>query len=158
MSSLRHLVVLQAECVRLCHELMTCLEDERVALIAVKAEEIAQTNARKEALGNHLKVARKAVRDTLLAKYGVETMKGALERMIEPEKTQWALEIEAWDLLWRKTRDKLMANQELIRHSLRNMNGIVESLKRLMGDGGTYSAAGKRVDAGTEGKVVEASY
>lgn len=121
-------------------ELQECLHEERTALIELKTEIIVQTNFKKEDLGRQLTLRRK------------EFSQLAKELGTIPE--NWK---ERWQPEWEKIEVSCKSNQDFIRHSLKNLNLIVDNLKRIFGENPTYSPTGKKVDGSGSGKMVEAS-
>ena len=65
---------------------------------------------------------------------------------------------EAWSREWSATRSQGEDNQAFLRHSVRNMNLLMENMKRLLGDAPLYGAKGTSTQASASGKVVEAKY
>jgi hypothetical protein len=130
------------ECLRLCRELKSCLDEEWTCLVAYRPEGLLLTNQRKEGLIAAL-AAKKAELRLAQAQRN--------ESLTDDARTEWS---SAWELM----RDRCEENQRFMRHSLRNMECLLDNIKHLMGRSSLYSSKGKRVDMVSEGKVVTAKY
>ena len=146
------------DCQETCAQLLECLDEERLALVGLKMDQIIQSNLRKEGLV--LALRRKHTRLKAIAKvhFHSETLLELSAHLPEDEALTWRAMYETWKVDWDRVARKCEQNQKFIRHSLKNVGLIVENLKRLFGISNRYAANGKRVDSGGEGQVVQVRY
>ena len=148
---------LSSECIALARSLREVLIKERTALITLNTDEVLIQVTQKES--GILKLARKRAELKKFARtqFQAETLE-ALVFSDEELQKEWAQYKQEWITVWTELREMCEYNQKFINHSMRNLDRLVENLKRLMGQHATYSPKGKRIDQNSQGSVVEGRY
>ncbi len=149
---------LQAECIRLCVDLRSCLQRERIILIEFKVEEIPLVTLQKESLMLALVRKRGELKSYLKHRYGIEKIVLYADQLEGEPRILWLERESNWRTEWAQLRDTVRCNQDFLKHSLKNLFALSDNLKRCLGEPSLYSAKGARVELQTEGKVVAASY
>ncbi len=152
-----YLFSLSDESCALASSLKGILLKEREALITLNTEDILILVTQKES--GMMKLSRKRAE---LKKFSrTQFQQEDLEKLIfsDPElQKEWDLKKKNWAVLWTDIRNVCEHNQKFIGHSMKNLDRLVENLKRLLGQHATYSPKGKRIDQNSQGSVVEGRY
>ncbi|NBX69301.1 MAG: hypothetical protein EBR01_10115 [Proteobacteria bacterium] len=130
---------------------------ERAALITLNTEEILILVTQKES--GMLKLSRKRAEIKKFVR--TQFQQDDLEKLHFTDselQSQWNILRENWLSAWTELRNVCETNQQFINHSMKNLDRLVENLKRLLGQHATYSPKGKRVDQNSQGSVVEGRY
>lgn len=152
-----YLFNLSSECIALAGSLKEVLIKERAALITLNTDEVLILVTQKES--GILKLSRKRAELKKFARtqFQAETLE-ALAFSDEELQKYWTQLKNEWIAAWSDLRDICEHNQKFIHHSMKNLDRLVENLKRLLGQHATYSPRGKRIDQNSQGSVVEGRY
>lgn len=152
-----YLFSLSEESCALAQSLREVLIKERAALITLNTEEILILVTQKES--GMLKLSRKRAEIKKFVR--TQFQQEAIENLsfMDPELQQeWERQNALWVQSWKELRKVCEYNQQFINHSMKNLDRLVENLKRLLGQHATYSPKGKRIDQNSQGSVVEGRY
>ena len=147
---LENLLALNDEACALCAELTKTFEFERRYLIEFKTDELQENNLKKEDL----------LRDLSAKRFEVKSAASLLlpASLLD---SSWKLAQAKWLSHWEQMRTRCEENQNLIRHSLRNLDMISDNLMRLLGQLTLYNNKGSKIDLSVHkpsGTVVEGAY
>ena len=145
------------ECITLAEELKDILLEERVALITLNTEEILILVSKKESGMMKLVRKRAEIKKIARTQFAEEDLQN-LSFSDEALNLEWKQKQTSWLKAWTEVRDVCERNQQFMGHSMKNLDLLVENLKRLFGQHGTYSHRGKRVDQNPEGSVLRGRY
>lgn len=159
MNTFERILFLSDECVRLCLELQGCFQNERIALIEFKMDDLIQNNFNKERLLGALTATKQKLRDAMAEKTGgIYDCEQFEKTLSASEFPLWVARRNEWLSTWELLRNLCEKNQNFFKHSLRNLDAIVDNLKRLFGLHSTYTSKGMRQETSPRGSVVEGSY
>lgn len=146
-TTLLKLKELNDQCIQLCDELQVLMEEERNCLIHFKSEELQDNNLAKDQSLALLRERREEYRRTreLIAD------EPSVATVLEEEQRRW-------ERSWSKLMSHAQDSQDFLKHSLRNVDLLLENVRRLFRVHTVYDAKGNRVDGPTSGKVVEGCY
>lgn len=152
-----YLFSLCEESCELARGLRAILTQERAALITLNTDEILILVTQKES--GMLKLSRKRAEIKKFVR--TQFQQNELEKLKFADtdlQLQWDALREKWLVEWSELRKICETNQQFINHSMKNLDRLVENLKRLLGQHATYSPRGKRIDQNSQGAVVEGRY
>lgn len=136
------------QCVLLATELSQILEKERVGLVSFDIEKITQSTIEKAFLVRQLGVRRKELKRLI----GLENEEVLLAN------ADWQIRLQNWKNEYSSLVLKCESNQQLLKHSLRNMDLLLGNLKSLFGNSSVYDQKGKKQDLSQAGKVIEGRF
>jgi len=152
-----YLFSLSEESCALAHSLREVLIKERAALITLNTEEILILVTQKESGMMKLSRKRAEIKKFVRTQFQQEAIENLV--FMDPELQQdWEKQKAVWSQSWAELRKVCEYNQQFINHSMKNLDRLVENLKRLLGQHATYSPKGKRIDQNSQGSVVEGRY
>ena len=152
-----YLFNLTDECVAHARNLKEILNKERAALITLNTDDILILVSQKDS--GMLKLQRKKAELKKFMREHFQSDSMASLSFSDPFlEAEWNTKKESWELSWNELRGLCEHNQRFINHSMKNLDRLVENLKRLLGQHATYSPKGKRVDQNSQGSVVEGRY
>jgi hypothetical protein len=159
MERFQRILLLSDECARLCLELQACFRRERTALIEFKMDDLIQNNFEKERVLGLLTTTKQILRETMAEETDGKYDPERFQKNLGPKDLAvWAEHSRRWLTIWEELRSLCVKNQDFYKHSLRNLDSIVDNLKRLFGLHSTYTAKGTRHDLSPRGSVVEGSF
>lgn len=138
-------------------QLLKIVDKERQGLIAFDIEKITTSTIEKTALVNQLKEKREALKRLAHVRFGKSLAEVESELSAE-YLDSWRSQESKWRTTWLVLSKKCESNQELLKHSLKNMDLLLGNLKTLFGKPGVYNQSGKRQDLSSSGKVVEGRF
>lgn len=152
-----YLFALSDETVSLAQSLRDVLVKERAALITLNTDEILLLVTQKES--GMMKIVRKRaeLKKFVRIQFNQDNLDD-LKFSDEVLQAEWESKKQQWLKVWSELRDVCENNQRFIGHSIKNLDRLVENMKRLLGQHATYSPKGKRVDQNTQGCVVQGRY
>jgi hypothetical protein len=146
------------ESIALSRELQDLLCRERLALIHLRGEELAEITMSKEVLVRRIVDSRRRLRESGKAWFGVESSSELEALLLAEQKPVWAEKQKLWLQTWKDTCEQAERSQLFLQHSQRNLGRLVEHWRRLIGEAPLYSASGRKVDAPSTGRVLQAKY
>lgn len=149
---------LQQKATELCAILYATLEKERMALIHLKTDQILALSTEKEHQIAILKRLRKEMHENLAENFLLESSENFDRCLQSPEKEEWLKLRKAWLEIWDKTAMQIERNQKFMTHSLKNISGLMENLRGLLGQKPTYSAKGNKIEPKMRARRVEGRY
>jgi flagellar biosynthesis/type III secretory pathway chaperone len=152
-----YLFSLSEECIGLANDLRSVLLKERAALITLNTDEVLVLVSQKESGMMKLVRKRAELKKFVRTQFNEESLE-KLKFSDESLQRDWEVLKQKWNLGWTELRATCEYNQKFIGHSMKNLDRLVENLKRLLGQHATYSPKGKRVDQNSHGAVVEGRY
>ena len=154
----KDILILANECLTICRDLVTCLEEERVALMGLNTEVLVQVNFKKENLGAQLKLSYQEMSKVAKFQYQAATLSEVAASLSVSLQAPWQHVLQELKETQIQLQNIAQSNQKFLKHSLKNLSLIVDNLKRLFGDQPLYSQQGKKVEGPQSGRMVEASY
>ena len=146
------------ESIALCRELQDLLCRERLALIHLRGEELAEITMSKEVLVRRIVDSRRRLQESGKAWYGVESSTELEGKVLPEQKEIWSQKHKLWLEAWTETCKQAERSQLFLQHSQRNLGRLIENWRRLIGEAPLYSAKGQKVDNKSTGRVFEAKY
>ena len=152
-----YLFSLMEESISLARSLQEVLIQERAALITLNTDEILVLVTQKESRLMKLVRKRAEIKKFIRIQFNQENLED-LKLTDENLQREWESKKKIWVEVWSELRDVCENNQRFISHSMKNMDRLVENLKRLLGQHATYSPKGKRIEQNNQGRVVQGRY
>lgn len=145
------------ECVQLAEKLSHILEQEREALVSFEIEKIMTSTMEKSAILKQLLEKRTGLKKYVHVRFG-KPLSEVSSEIPEESVSEWKDSQAQWSLAWNQLVRKCESNQGFLKHSLKNVDLLLNHLKHLFGDSGIYNQSGKRQDLGSSGKVLEGRF
>jgi hypothetical protein len=149
------LITFTEECILLCRELIRILQVERKAVIEFETETLIQSNFEKEKTLAQLTEKRTAFRNAKADLCGNHEVEDVISENLMP---MWLIVKKEWIQTWEELRSLCENNHGFIRHSVRNLDLILEHLKKSLGIHSIYTAKGTKIDNQPQGNVVQGRY
>jgi len=156
-SSHQTLISWNEECVQLLEKLSLLLDQEREALVSFNMEQIMTSTVEKAAVVKQLSDKRNQLRKYVQVRFGKPL--SDLSQEFSPEwAALWNESQRKWSKGWNRLVRQCEGNQGFLKHSLKNVDLLLNHLKHLFGDPGIYNQSGKRQDLSSSGKVLEGQF